>query len=940
MKTHITNRITKFVAAAALAGLSIVGAYATPVYVTPANSPIDATTITTAGGSVSTDLNNFNTYLAAIQAKLDLNAVVGDTLRTPTLGAGGVAVTDLNFVAAVAAAVVASPSDTAGIVAAAVLYKPAKTQAILTAIAVAKPDKAAIAVGSAASVYPLKAGSAATGAILGLISLNTIPNNALADDAAQEAIIASTRTMIEGVAKAAVSSTKKATGAGVGQQLITAKAVAHSMLDTFLTQAAGSNAELYIDDIARGAVLGASGFTEVTKAQIAAELIAVISLAPHAALKTEQNVVNLSMGAMQGALAVGGAGSPADLVKDAIVTALGAGALADAVAVGARFNFATRNNLDKVLAFNNALMTADYAHIYAAISGAVQGSKGKVSDYVTTAFTSGMKPVGIAFTVNMKQDIVSAAVTGNMGSVSKIVTAAIAGGASASEAVTAAIPAATDRQSGLAVLAAIKNNLVLLSTPTAQSVLSDAIGAAVTAGYQRALPDMALSAAKARKDIDNQLVTTAVGAVPNGWEEAVAAAIVGNNPKDLDGNKAAAFTAAGLKVGADANGVKLATELVLRAKASPKTQFDDAVASFSGILPAVGLVPGTTVSGAMKPRAVLFGIGEANAKLVVPLMAAAMRLKTGGDTDAVLLNYAISLNKLAETATTLAFYTAQDVIAHPDNTFDVVDHQILTNPKAAAEILSAAVAARPEYTHYAARAAAFRAPALVGKIATAAIQFAHMRTNAADDPAAVAAISAGVVLGLIDSKQSTAKTTALMTAAITGLVKGTMSFSNTNNAGKDDKNGLQGNSATFPEATGAGFALTDVTNKRSKGSAGVVTGFIAQLQAQGATTLSALSITAITAAGKVAKTHALAIAQAAGAAAQAVAVAGGNMFAGFAAIAAALSSTGVSIPSLTNAAKVGAAQFDVATYGAGAAGISNYAHHSGTGSQVTALSGF
>ena len=954
-----THRITKFVAAAGLAGLSIVSAYAAPNYLTPIDSPIDVTTITSAhvGGSVSSQLNKFNTYLEAIKDQLEENDVLGnavanDTLRTPNLtdGVGGpfLAATDLNFIEAVKQAVVASPTDTDGIITAAVLYKPAKIQSILTAVAAAQPDKAAIAVAAAAAANPGKAGSAATGAILGLISLNTVPNNELAAEAAAAAVIEGTRTLIEGVAKAAVASTKKANGAGAGQQLITAKAVAHSMLDTFLTQAASSNAELYIHDIARGAILGAKGFTDVTQAEMAAELIAVISLPEHTLLKTEKNVVNLSMGAVQGAAVVGGF---AEAVKTAIVTALTPGALADAVTIGARFNIAIRNGgVDKVAAFDNELTSADYSNIYAAISGAVQGSEGKVADYVTKAFSVANRPAGLLFTTDMQKDIVAAAVTGNMASVSKIVTAAIAAGATASDAVKAAIPAATDGLSGMAVLAAIKNNLVALSTVAAQGVLDDAITAAVTAGYNRALPEMALNAVKARKDIDNELVATAIAAVPNGWEEAVAAFIVANNPKDvipsaLNTNKTSAIAAAGLKGGADVGGVKLAVELAIRAKSSSDTQFDDAVASLTGVLPAVGIVPATTVSGAGRTRAVLFGIGAANTKLAVPLMAATLR---ANGPDSSLLDYAISLNQKGAAATTLAYQTAQDVIAHPDNIFDVVDHQILTNPEEGAEILSAAVAARPEYAHYSARAAAFRAPALVGKIATAAIQYAHMRTNPADDTAAVAAISAATVLGLIDAKQISTKTTALMTAAITGLVKGTMSFSNTYAAGgKDDKNGLQGNAVGFPEATGAGPLVTDVkpasgtTAVRSKGSAGVITGAIAQLQAAGDTTLSALSITAITAAGKVAKAHALAIAQAAGAAAQAVAAAGGEVFAGFTAIATALASTGVS--GLENAARVGAAQFTAGTYGAGYAGISKtgpYSHHSGSGDPVTNLLNF
>jgi len=948
MKPLSNHRLTKFVAAAALAGISFASAYAAPNYVTPVNSPIDTTSLV----SVSAPLNNFNGYLSAIQAKLDLNAVTGDTVRTPNLG-GGVAVKDADFVAAVAAAVAADTAHAAEIVSAGVQFKPGKAKDILKAVATGSPSVAPAAVAAAALVYSDKAADIATGAILGLIASSPSgANNGQMDDAASAIVNSSTRALIEKVAKAAVSATKGSLPVTTGptsQQAVRAKEVAGKLLDAFLTDAASSNGELYLDDIGRGAVAGISGFPvgNVSASDIATEMLG--KFASHGALNTEYNVTALAMGILNSSIINGLDGNGFVAVQAAIDAATTFDTGVDAGAKVQKYlreqALLGRTDSQLITDYQSKLTTADYDHIYAFITGASQFKIALAPSFVTASFTDTDKPAGAAFTNAMKQDIVRGATTANFGNVSQVVTNAITatGGLAPNLAVAAAIPAATDLESGLAVTAAIKNGSgTPLSTSDAQGVLSAAITAAVTAGYQRALPDIALAAAKARKDIDNELVTTAVTGVPNGWEEAVAAHIIANNPNDavpssLNNNKQAAINAATGKLGADVSSVTLAVELAIRAKASAKTVFDDAIASLNGATVAIN----TTVSGAAKPRAVIFGAsaGAGNADQVVPLLAAAMRLKSGGDTDADLLNYAISLNKKSEALIRAGFETAQDVIANPDNLFDAVDHKILTNPEAYLEITQAAVAARPEYAHYAARAAAFRTPDKVQNIATSAIQFANMRTNGADDPAAVAAISAATVLGLKDS-QST-KQTALMTAAITGLVKGCLLFTNNYGpSGKDDTNGLQGNTATFPEATGTGATVANVTLKRSKGTAAVLTGAIAQLQAEGATTLNALSTVAITAAGKAMKNHALAFAQAAGAAAQAVAAAGSATFTDFAGIAAALVAAGITDTGFANAAQVGAAQYTANIYGAGAAGIRNYAHHSGLNAPVTSLFNF
>ncbi len=916
MKPLSNLRITKFVAAAALAGISFVSAYAAPNYFTPLYGPIDTTSLV----SVSTPLNNFNGYLQAIDAQL----AGSGTLRTPDLG-GGTVPSDADFVAAVASAVAADTAHASEIVSAGVQYKPEKAKDILIAVATGSPTASSAAVAAASIVAPAKAADIALGAIKGLIVNGA--NNGQMGDAAAAALNADTRELIEGVAKAAVSSTKKSS-----TQNTSATEVASALMAALLLDANTSNAELYLDDVARGAVAGVGGFASTSASDIATAMAAKFATAP-SGVQTAANKALFAMGALKSSIINDAGTSGFVAVRNALTAAL-ASSSADILAGAKVQQYLRQQDLlghtdaQLITDYQLQLTAGDYENAYAFITGALQVKKGLAAALVTASFTDAQAATG--FTTNAdakKQAFVAGATTANIGAVGEVVSNAItaAGGLAPDLAVAAAIPAATDLQSGQAVTAAIKNGgRTALSTPAAQGVLSAAISAANSAGYQRALPDIALAAAKARKDIDDDLVATAIASVPSGWEEAVAAFIVAPNSKEAS-VKAAAIAAATTKNPALTASVTLALNIAIAGKANSKTLYDDAIASLNG-------------GGSALPRAVIFGAGAVNTELAVPLMAAAMRLKTGGDTDAALYNYALSLNKKNETAMKAAFETAQDAIAHPDNLFDLVDHKALTNPKSSVEIATAAAAARPEYAHYVARAASFRSPADVGKIATAIIQFAHMRTNHADDPAAVAAISAATVLGLKDAHSS--KETTLMASAISGLVKGCLLFTNDYNAGKDDKNGLQGDTATFDEATGAGNTIADVVSKRSKGTAGVITGAVAQLQATGATSLDALSKIALTAAAKAIKDHGLAFAQAAGAAAQAAAAAGSAMFTDFAGIAAALVAGGATDTGFANAAQVGAAQYTAHYYGAGAAGIMNYAHHSGLNSPVTSLSDF
>jgi hypothetical protein len=541
------NAKTLAVVAAAFAGLSLSSAYAAPQYTPGPESPLDATSL----NSVSPLLNNFNDYISVIDAKL----------ASGSLAVPGTPVLDVDFFNAVNAAILDDTAHAEQIVSAAVQYRPNKTKALLTAVAKANPTLAVAIVTGAANANPTKAGDVAAGAILGLIqAAGGSPDTVDLADAADATVIAETRERIESVAKSALAATKTATN-----QLASAVAVAESLMAGFLAETNVSNAELFIDDIGRGALNGVNNFASTTKSAVASAMLAKF-VGTGAA--TGENVVNFAMGALKGTALVTG-----DSGFDQVALSLAGNAtlngaitgLADAVAAGAKGQKAIRQALSgtDLAAFNTSL-TSDIdteLELYAYTSGAVQALKSRGAAYVAAAFTD----PDVTYTGDTKQRaIVSAAVTSNFTATSKVVTAAITSGPNSLTPVAAvetAIAASTDLYSGAATTAAIKT--IAVGSPNegtnAVAVLTAALEAAEDAGYSRAFADIASSAAKAKKLFDNDIVTAAINTVPTGWEEAVAAFIIAGNPKEstatgvptAGSNKEAAISAANSKVGAN-----------------------------------------------------------------------------------------------------------------------------------------------------------------------------------------------------------------------------------------------------------------------------------------------------------------------------------------------------------------------------------------------------
>lgn len=948
MKMLQNTRITHALAAAALAGMSFTSAFAV-TYVPPTNSPLDATSL----DSNSALLDAFNGYLDNIQAALTV-AVPTATLRTPDLG-GGIALTPVQFYAAVNAAILADGSHAYEIAAAAIQYLPGKMANIVLEISKTNPTRAADAVRAGAAVLPLKAPDAAGSAIKGLLlatSNNAAVNMAAASD---DAITADTKALFEKVAKAAVSATKGGS-TNSGTQAARATAVANAMVDAVVAVAASTNARLYLDDVARGGVAGAKGFLNITRATVAGGMLSRLA---GTALDNEKDVANFVAGALQSADPVNkdaGAGFYPNVLSALLATPTGA-TYSGAVNTVATMNLAARNAVSgtEVASFQAALGTAEFAHVYAALSGATQYSKSSAAAFVAGALTD--TDAG-TLTSQQKVDIISAAVTSNSSAEAKIVLSAVAvtgvNSISAAAAVTAAIPAGTEIVAGSSLTGLVK--LHAATSADAQAILHAANLAATTAGYQKAYGDIALLAVKGNKTYGTALIATSIADVDSGWEENVAANIAANDPANLL-LLTAAQTAATTKVGASlSNSVTLAIQYAQAAKGkgtlatavSTKTIFDDAVAHL--------------IANPAEARAVIFGAGAANPKLAIQLLAVAMRNRLDnnvGPTNAQLLNYATSLTKVAAPTIKIAYDAVVDALGSVDNLSDMLDHKLLTNPAAAFEIATATAAARPEFAHYVARIAGFRAPKLAAKIGQSIITYSQMRKTDANNPAAVAAISEGYVLGVLDAKLSVADTAKYVAAAVGGIVKGVRTFSQfTDKLDPDFKSGLVGSSATFAEATGAAPTIAGGTAlRRAKGTAGAVTGAVAALQGLGAAAadLSTLSAVAIKAAVAASKDHFLAIAQAAAQAAGFVAILEGQTFGDTTDIAAIVTAIQLGFPAVNliqaeNAVRVGLAQVALgnAGVGAGAAGTTNtatfYAHHSGisigAGAPVTDVGNF
>ena len=352
------------------------------------------------------------------------------------------------------------------------------------------------------------------------------------------------------------------------------------------------------------------------------------------------------------------------------------------------------------------------------------------------------------------------------------------------------------------------------------------------------------------------------------------------------------------------------------------------------------------------------------------LLASALRKGNGVfDTSqkAQLLAHAKSLNKALESETQLTFDVATKVLETPDELFDIVDHESIKNPKLVNIVAGAAAAAAPQYAHYVARAAASRSSVLeIAQVPLAIFEGADMNASIADNPAATSAIAAAFVLGMKDQKQHSVVQEKTYIAGMTALVKAAMTFGNKGQLATAAIAAKKATATTpailavpaFPIrgtfrgvnlATGAAPTAAD---QYEYGSAAAVTGATSILSNEGdllpSTALLAVLKGAGAAVGKGVGSQMTVIAQAAMQAFIWVTKISDLTNEARDAIVNAIATGAKLIPITDEAKRVaiqlaadnGKAEAVALNYGAGAAGVLNYAHVNSNNSPVTDISGF
>ncbi len=373
---------------------------------------------------------------------------------------------------------------------------------------------------------------------------------------------------------------------------------------------------------------------------------------------------------------------------------------------------------------------------------------------------------------------------------------------------------------------------------------------------------------------------------------------------------------------------------------------------------------------ASNAAAIMLGAGSVNKLHVNVLLASALRKGNGVfDTSqkAQLLAHAKSLNKALESETQLTFDVATKVLETPDELFDIVDHESIKTPKLVNIVAGAAAAAAPQYAHYVARAAASRSSVLeIAQVPLAIFEGADMNASIADNPAATSAIAAAFVLGMKDQKQHSVVQEKTYIAGMTALVKAAMTFGNKGQLATAAIAAKKATATTpailavpaFPIrgtfrgvnlATGAAPTAAD---QYEYGSAAAVTGATSILSNEGdllpSTALLAVLKGAGAAVGKATGSQMTVIAQAAMQAFIWVTKISDLTNEARDAIVNAIATGAKLIPITDEAKRVaiqlaadnGKAEAVALNYGAGAAGVLNYAHVNSNNSPVTDISGF
>ena len=301
--------------------------------------------------------------------------------------------------------------------------------------------------------------------------------------------------------------------------------------------------------------------------------------------------------------------------------------------------------------------------------------------------------------------------------------------------------------------------------------------------------------------------------------------------------------------------------------------------------------------------------------------------------------------------------------------FDYVGHQIALAPSLTGDVVIAAIVTDPDNAHYVAHSVAFNAPSVASSTVASIFTYAQItdpqpyglptlpspsgafagtKTFAGqlgaiiDQPAAAAAITAGLTTGILEANLSPADTQTDLSSVVAQAViaslaqnatflKGPVAGHVFNYTGNSTGSGGADTTKGFQQSNGTSGGST---TQQTLGMAGAITGYIAEVTNVGDTTISAITKAVLTAAvGGNAKPYALQIAQAAGQAFAWVAyplqnapttiaqVVGNPIFDIAAAVFAAAGGNSFSLTQVQFAVQFGISQANAGVIGAGALGL-------------------
>ncbi len=276
--------------------------------------------------------------------------------------------------------------------------------------------------------------------------------------------------------------------------------------------------------------------------------------------------------------------------------------------------------------------------------------------------------------------------------------------------------------------------------------------------------------------------------------------------------------------------------------------------------------------------AILYGASQANQGAIGATLATAVKFSSfpgnpAGDkalldvlkstaTDANYVSTVTTLGLVADVA-----YHAKSTPTSVGDILDYIGQKIVGTPSATKDIAGAWTVIDPNHAHFVAHAVGFNNPTATATAITEIFRVTQITSPAAsisdglggnvtgtiiDKPAAAAAITAGVVTGILETNTTGSRTDATTQASLVSAVSAAVlaSYSQNNVLVKGPTIRLSTGVASDGGYTPATLATTGFTTTQSVGAAGAVTGFVAQLTQQGDKRLNATQFAVLKAAAQ------------------------------------------------------------------------------------------